>query len=131
MARLGKVASWFAALGIVALVVWAFIKGVDQDPAVVGTVFTAVAGIVVVVYQRRREKHQELERSHREQMSPIYQRFEQIADKLDRATARVELSDEICAIPGASGAATSRSDSEPEAPRDHRRALRRRAGAPH
>jgi hypothetical protein len=75
MARLGKVASWFAALGIVALVVWAFIKGVDKDPAVVGTVFTAVAGIVVVVYQRRREKHQELERSHREQMSPIYQQL--------------------------------------------------------
>jgi hypothetical protein len=38
-------------------------------------VFTAVAGIVVVVYQRRREKHQELERSHREQMSPIYQQL--------------------------------------------------------
>ncbi len=75
MARLGKVASWFAALGVVALVVWAFIKGVDKDPAVVGTVFTAVAGIVVVVYQRRREKHQELERSHREQMSPIYQQL--------------------------------------------------------
>jgi len=72
VARLGKVAGLIAALGIIGLAVWAFIKGVDKDPAVVGTVFTAVIGLVVVVIQRDREKRQELERIHRGQMSPIY-----------------------------------------------------------
>jgi hypothetical protein len=72
MGFLGKVVGVVAALGIVALAVWAFIKGVEKDPAVVGTTITAVAGIGIVVYQRRREKLQELERSHRQQMGPLY-----------------------------------------------------------
>jgi hypothetical protein len=38
-------------------------------------VFTTVAGVVVVVWQRNREKHQELETAHREQMSPIYEQL--------------------------------------------------------
>ena len=65
MASLGKAAGFLLALGIVALVIWALVKGVEKDPAVVGTISTAVAGIVIVVYQRSREKRQELERSHR------------------------------------------------------------------
>jgi hypothetical protein len=72
MGFLNKTAGVVAALGIVALAVWAFVKGVEKDPAVVGTVITAVAGIGIVVYQRRREKLQELERSHRLQMGPLY-----------------------------------------------------------
>jgi hypothetical protein len=69
---LSKLLAIVAAVGIVALAIWAFIKGVEKDPAVVGTVITAVAGVGIVVYQRRREKLQELERSHRLQMGPLY-----------------------------------------------------------
>jgi hypothetical protein len=72
MGFLSKVLGFVAALGVFALGVWAFIKGVEKDPAVVGTVITAVAGVAIVVYQRRREKLQELERSHRLQMGPLY-----------------------------------------------------------
>jgi hypothetical protein len=69
---LSKLLAIVAAVGIVTLAIWAFIKGVGKDPAVVGTVITAVAGVGIVVYQRRREKLQELERSHRLQMGPLY-----------------------------------------------------------
>ncbi len=75
MASLGKAAGFLLALGIVALVIWALVKGVEKDPAVVGTISTAVAGIVIVVYQRSREKRQELERSHRGQMTPFYKQI--------------------------------------------------------
>jgi uncharacterized membrane protein len=68
---LGKVVGWIAAIGLIALAVWAFVRGVDKDAAVVGTVFTAVVGLIIVVIQRDREKRQELETAHREQMSPI------------------------------------------------------------
>jgi hypothetical protein len=72
---LSKFVGVVAALGIIGLAVWAFVKGVEKDPAVVGTVFTAVAGVAIVVWQRNREKAQELETAHRAQMSPIYQQL--------------------------------------------------------
>ena len=72
MERIGTFVGWVLALAIIGLGGWAFVEGVDKDPAVVGTVFTALAGIIVVVYQRNREKNQELERIHRDQMAPIY-----------------------------------------------------------
>jgi hypothetical protein len=88
MARLGKVLSWLAALGIIALAVWAFIKGVEKDPAVVGSVFTAVAGVIVVVVQRDRQKRQELESAHRKQMSPIYRQLVETVKDIDAFTSK-------------------------------------------
>jgi hypothetical protein len=88
MERIGTFVGWIVALAIIALGSWAFIKGVDKDPAVVGTVFTALAGIIVVVYQRSREKNQELERSHRDQMAPIYDQLVEMAKDIDEFVKR-------------------------------------------
>lgn len=70
---MSKVVGILAALGILGLAGWAFVRGVEHDPAVVGTAITAVAGVTVIVWQRNREKRHELERAHREQMLPIYE----------------------------------------------------------
>jgi hypothetical protein len=78
-----KVVSLLAALGLVALVVWAFVKGVEADPAVVGPIFTALFGLIVVIYQRTREKQQELERIHRQEMSPIYEQLVEMVKSID------------------------------------------------
>jgi hypothetical protein len=94
MTRLGKGLSAalarIAAGGIVVLVVWAFIEGVEADPAVVGPIFTAALGLAVVAYQRTREKRQELERLHRDEMSPIYEQLVEMAKAIDEFVEKPE-----------------------------------------
>ncbi len=87
---LGKLAGVVAALGILALIVWAFIKGVESDPAVVGPIFTAVLGLIVVVYQRTREKRQELERVHRDEMSPIYEQLIEMVKTIEEFAKKTQ-----------------------------------------
>lgn len=70
MARLGKALAVLFVIGIFALLIWAFVRGVKSDPAVVGTISTALLGFAGLVYQRSRERSQELERSHRAEMAP-------------------------------------------------------------
>ena len=53
----------------------ALIYGIVLDPSVAGPVAGAVGIVVAAILQRRWEKRQELERSRREQMSPIYERL--------------------------------------------------------
>jgi hypothetical protein len=53
----------------------ALIYGFVLDPAVAGPVAGAVGVVVAAILQRRWEKRQELERSRREQMAPIYERL--------------------------------------------------------
>lgn len=53
----------------------ALIYSLVLDPAIAGPVAGAIGVIAVAVVQRRWEKKQELERSRREQMSPIYERL--------------------------------------------------------
>jgi hypothetical protein len=64
----------FASLLIV-VAIGALIYGIVLDPAVAGPIAGAVGVLVAAILQRRWEKRQELERSRREQMSPIYERL--------------------------------------------------------
>lgn len=64
----------FASL-LVAAAGGALIYGIVLDPAVAGPITGAVGVVVAAILQRRWEKRQELERSRREQMSPIYERL--------------------------------------------------------
>jgi hypothetical protein len=64
----------FASL-LVAAAGGALIYGIVVDPAVAGPITGAVGVVVAAILQRRWEKRQELERSRREQMSPIYERL--------------------------------------------------------
>jgi hypothetical protein len=68
------------ALGVVGFLVLlvagaALVYGLVEDPAVSGPVAGAIGVIVAAILQRRWEKGQELERSRREQMAPIYERL--------------------------------------------------------
>lgn len=73
-----RIARGFAVLfvvGVFGLLVWAFVRGVEADPAVVGPISTGLLAFGGLVYQRSRERSQELERSHREEMVPIYEQL--------------------------------------------------------
>jgi hypothetical protein len=73
MTRVSSAFYTVIAFGLIALVVWAIVRGVEHDPGVVGPFATAAAAVAVVVAQRNFEKRREVERSHREQMTPIYE----------------------------------------------------------
>jgi hypothetical protein len=94
MARVGRsistVIGVIVALGLVGLLVWAFIKGVEADPAVVGPIFAALIGLGVVAYQQTREKKQELERVHRDEMAPIYKTLVEMVKTIDEFVKRPE-----------------------------------------
>jgi hypothetical protein len=53
----------------------ALIYGIVLDPAVAGPIAGAIGVIGAALFQRRWEKEQELERSRRAQMAPIYERL--------------------------------------------------------
>lgn len=68
------------AIGVIGFVVMlvagaALVYGLIEDPAVSGPIAGAIGVLVTAILQRRWEKKQELERSRREQMSPIYERL--------------------------------------------------------
>jgi hypothetical protein len=88
MARLGKALAVLFVIGIFALLIWAFVRGVKSDPAVVGTISTALLGFAGLVYQRSRERSQELERSHRAEMAPIYEQLVETAKDMTEFVAK-------------------------------------------
>lgn len=88
---ISKLLAGVLAVGILATAGWVVVKGVEKDPAVVGTAITAAAGVGVIVWQRNREKQNELEISHREQMLPIY---EQLVETLKDLSAFSEKSED-------------------------------------
>jgi hypothetical protein len=64
-------------LGVAIIVIAgaALVYGVIEDPAVVGPLTAALVVVIVALLQRRWEKRQELERLHREQMTPLYKQL--------------------------------------------------------
>lgn len=88
MARLGRGLAALFVVGIIGLLIWAFVRGVEANPAVVGPISTALLGFAGLVYQRSRERSQELERSHRAEMSPIYEQLVETIQSIDEFAAR-------------------------------------------
>ncbi len=97
MRRFGSVASIvigvILVLGGVGLGVWALVRGIDKDPAVVAALVTAAGTVVGLAFQRRWEKRRELDRLHRDEMGPLYEQlvetFKQ-ADPSQNEAANVE-----------------------------------------
>jgi len=83
MKRLSSVISMVLAIAIVAAAVGALAYGVIEDPAVVGPLAAAVVAVGVAIFQRRWEKSQELERLHRDEMSPIYEQLIEMVKAID------------------------------------------------
>ena len=75
MGRVYTALGFVLALGIIGLLGWALVRGVIDEPGVVGSFATAAAAIVAVVYGRAREQMLELQASHREKMAPIYRQL--------------------------------------------------------
>jgi hypothetical protein len=57
---------------IFCLVVWGFIEAVQADPAVAGSVATAIAGVSGVVWQQRQSEKARVREAHRSRMTPVY-----------------------------------------------------------
>jgi hypothetical protein len=90
MARLGKGLAALLVIGTIGLLGWAFVRGVESDPAGVGTISTALLAFAGLVYQRSREQSQELEKSHRAEMSPIYEQLVETIQDIDKFAAKPE-----------------------------------------
>lgn len=83
MNRITSALGVLAALAIIAITLGGLAYGVIEDPAVVGPLAAAAVAIGVAVFQRRWEKSQELERLHREEMSPIYEQLIETVKTID------------------------------------------------
>jgi hypothetical protein len=64
--------TWIVALAIAGLAIWAFVEAVRAEPAVVGSVATAVVGVYGVVWQQRQAERSRLREAHRDRMTPVY-----------------------------------------------------------
>lgn len=71
--RLTSFLGYVGAFAIIGVAGWAIIRGVEEDPSVVGSLATALAAVLAVVYGRQREKKLDLEQSHREVLTPFYE----------------------------------------------------------
>lgn len=60
-------------IGLGGLAVWAFIEAVQAEPAVVGSIGAAVAGVFGVLWQQRRSESARLREVHRTRMTPTYE----------------------------------------------------------
>jgi len=88
MRRVGSVLAGIVALAIILIALGGLVYGVIEDPAVVGPLTAAAVVIGLAVYQRRWEKSQELERLHREQMSPTYTELAETVKSIDEFAAK-------------------------------------------
>ena len=70
--RLLQLIVWIAAAALAGLVTWAFIEAVRAEPAVVGSVATAVVGLFGVLWQQQRSEEARLREAHRTRMTPVY-----------------------------------------------------------
>lgn len=83
MKRIASALAMLAALGIIAITLGGLAYGVIEDPAVVGPLAAAAVAIGVAVFQRRWEKSQELERLHRAEIAPIYEKLIETLKTID------------------------------------------------
>jgi hypothetical protein len=90
MKRIGSALAVVAALVIILITIGGLSYGVIEDPAAVGPLTAAAVVIVVAIYQRRWEKSQELERLHRDQMSPTYTRLVETVKGIDEFAEQPE-----------------------------------------
>jgi hypothetical protein len=88
MKRVGSILGVIVALAVILIALGGLIYGVIEDPAVVGPLTAAAVAIGVAIYQRRWEKSQELERLHREQMSPTYAKLAETVKGIDEFTEK-------------------------------------------
>jgi hypothetical protein len=94
MAQLGKLLAMLAAIAIILITLGGLVYGVIEDPAVVGPLAAAAVVVGVAIFQRRWEKSQELDRLHREQMSPIYKELVEMIKDIDEFSKRPETDQE-------------------------------------
>jgi hypothetical protein len=90
MKRIGSALTVVVALAIILIALGGLVYGVIEDPAAVGPLTAAAVVIGVAIYQRRWEKSQELERLHREQMSPTYTKLVETVKSIDEFAAKPE-----------------------------------------
>ena len=61
------------ALAIVGTGIYAVVKGIQEEPSIVGSLATAMAAVLAVVYGQQRQANLDQKRAHREKLEPIYE----------------------------------------------------------
>lgn len=59
-------------IALIGLGAWAFVEAVLAQPAVVGSIATAVVGVFGVLWQQQRSEQQRIREAHRDRMTPVY-----------------------------------------------------------
>jgi hypothetical protein len=62
-----------AVVGLIGLGAWAFLQGIQEEPAVLGALATAASAIVVVSLQQRAQRRDAIKEARREQLVPLYE----------------------------------------------------------
>jgi hypothetical protein len=77
-------------LGLLAGAAWLIVRGVEKDPALVGSLLTAASAVVAVSVSRTMEKKAELRQVHREHMAPLYAELLERVRTVDQDEAEAE-----------------------------------------
>jgi hypothetical protein len=84
-------------LAVVGVLVWAIARGVEADPALVGSLVAAglsvVGGIAVAGYQARLQRKEAAERTHREEITPYYRKLIKVVRGLGKRSSKGRSSD--------------------------------------
>jgi hypothetical protein len=72
MTRLYRFIGFIVAIGLIGLAAWAIYKGIEKEPSIVGSLATAMAAVLAVVYGQQRQQRLELENEHRLKLEPVY-----------------------------------------------------------
>jgi hypothetical protein len=82
--RLSQALSFVIAVAFIGGAGWLIVRGVEKEPALVGSLLTAASAVVAVAISRNMEKRAELRQIHRDQMTPLY------AELIDRVRTAIE-----------------------------------------
>jgi hypothetical protein len=88
MQRLSSALAVLVAIAIVVITLAGLVYGIIEDPAVVGPLAAAAVVIAAGLLQRRWEKSRDLDKLHRDQMTPIYEQLAGMIKSIDEFVAK-------------------------------------------
>jgi hypothetical protein len=68
------------------IAIWAIIRGIQQEPAIVGSLMTALSGLGILALQQRGQRKDAIRQARREQLAPLYEKL----TNLVRTIAKVD-----------------------------------------
>lgn len=73
MEQAKRASSLSAASAMIGLVLWAVVRGIQEEPAILGALATAASAIAVVALQQRGQQRDAIREARRKQLAPMYE----------------------------------------------------------